>query len=67
MSAEGNKDEVKWSEGLPTRSQAQRAPRLPVLIMLLIIVSDIVDYDDDDEWDERVDRSRHFMSGNWSH
>ena len=23
--------------------------------------------EDDDEWDERVDKSRHFMSGNWSH
>ena len=35
-----------------------------------IIMSDIADrydYDDDDEWDERVDSSRHFMSGNWSH
>ena len=30
-------------------------------------VADDDDDDDDDEWDERVDKSRHFMSGNWSH
>ena len=57
-------DQLGWSY---THTQAWQSRWVEVKEMVQIIMSDIADRYDDDEWDERVDSSRHFMSGNWSH